>query len=355
MPPIFTKQTILRQAVDLTPVRLSFFTETYFPSRPENFSTTPSITFDVVKGKQRVAPTVSVGKTAKELGRDSFKTKTIVPPTFGGKRSLTVESLESRIAGEHLIEGGMSPDERARVLFLKDVQEIKQAIKNRMQLMVRQVILTGAVTAIPMFDGDEFVSVDYGQNPAHNLTLLGVNRWNQVTSTPTADLCDARLTVKRNSGATSEVVFLGNAAWRALKNNPDFVENFNFFGDVNFGSLQPRIEPNKDLTFLGRLNEAGMDLYLSTEMVSDPLGGPDVPFIPDDMVVIMPAEIRESFSMEFGAITQLNENKSFQTFAGSEVPKMLIEEESDSIAIQIQSKALPVLKNPESVFIMKVI
>lgn len=355
MPILINKTSTLKGVIDLTPVKRSFFVDKYFPESAQNMSTADYVMFDIVKDKQRVAPLVSKGKSAAELGRDKYRTMEIVPPAIGAKRTLTPDTVSQRIAGEQLVEGGMTPEERAKIFLMKDIKDIKDAIVQRLRIMVRQVLLEGRVTAVPGFDKEDYLDVDYGQNPTHNITLLGVNRWNQATSTPTNDLADARLAVKRDSGKTSEVAFLGNVAWKTLKSNPDFNDAFNYFGNANFGNLTPRIEPGQDLTYLGRLNEAGLDLYLCNEMVPDPVTGVDVPFIPDDLVVILPAEISECFSMEYGAITQLNEQGQLITYQGAQVPKMFVEEESDSTAIQIKSRALPVLKNPDSVFIMKVI
>lgn len=351
-PSLYTT-TQLRDLVSIVPQINSFYAS-LFPANPD-ISASDEIIFDVQKHKHKIAPLVRVYGKNKELLRDAYTTSRIVPPKLGGKRSISPETIAGRIAGEQIVHGGFTPAQRAKLLLMKDIQDIKNAMNNRLELMCRDVLFTGAVTSISNFD-DETLNVDYGLSASHNITLAGAAKWDQSTSDAQSDLLDARDLIAKDAGLTATMAIVGTAVWKKMRNNDGLMKQFDRY-DAKLGTIAPQIQ-SPDMTYLGRFADSGIDLYLNTGWTVNPTTGIAEPLTPIDKVLVLPRELGQCLSLEYGAITQLEkmgDQANFVTFQEQFVPKLFIEDETDVMSLQVASRALPVMKIVDSVVVIKAV
>ncbi len=353
-----TKTGILLKKIALVRPLDSFLVDTYFPYSPANMHKEDKVYFDTKKGGRKVAPMISEYGKTKELLREPYQTDAITPPKIGGSRSITPEMVAKRIAGENIFSGGLTPDKRAAMLEAEDMKDILNSIKRRQELMVRQLFLTGTVTAIAGFDDDSVVNdvnIDYGMSADLMVTLSGTDKWDNSSSDPYEQLIAKRSLVNERSGLIVTSVLLGRSAWKALRNHANYKSMFTQYNPAfNFGEMSPAIKGN-GITYLGRINEAAIDLYMYDGYVHNPTTGLAEPTIPDDCVLGIPSEFGDAFSMQYGAITYLNREDQYVTVDQPLIPRSFSDQRNSVKGIQIESRCLPVIHIVDSFFKMKVV
>lgn len=353
-----TKTGVLLKKIALVKSLHSLLVDTYFPYSPANMHKEDKVYFDTKKNGYKVAPMISQYGKAKELLRQPYETDAIVPPKIGGSRSITPEMVAKRIAGENIFSGGLTPDKRAALVQAEDIRDILDAIKRRQELMVRQLFLTGTVTAIAGFDDDSVlgsVDIDYGMSADLLVTLSGTDKWDNSSSDPYEQLIAKRSLVNERSGLIVKSVLIGRAAWKALRNHANFKSMFIQYNPAfNFGEMSPTIKGN-GITYLGRINEAALDIYMYDGYVQNPTTGLAEPTIPDDCVLGIPSDFGDAFSMQYGSITYLGENDQFVTVDQPLIPRAFSDQRNSVKGIQIESRCLPVIHIVDSFFKMKVV
>lgn len=350
--------TLLKKVELIRPVN-SLLVDTYFPYSPANMSLTDKVYFDVKKGGRKISPMVSAYGKTKELTRDKYSTDEITPPLIGLSRSITPDTVANRIAGESVFSGGLTPDQRAAIVEAEDIKDIRNAIVRRREHMVRQLFLTGKVTVIADFDdpkslGDK-VEIDYGMSSDMIQTYSGTDLWTNSGSDPYEHLIAARRKINERSGLVAKPVFIGATAWKALRNHASFKEKFTQYNEkYNFGELAPIIK-SSEIVYLGRINEAGLDLYMYDGYTYNPTTGLSEPIIPDDSILMLPNDFSEAFSMQYGGITLLDKDERFKTIAQPLVPVSFIDQRNNVKGIQILSRCVPVIHIIDSFYKAKVV
>jgi hypothetical protein len=346
-----TKSAILLKKINLLKPVDSFLLDTFFPFSPLNISATDEVYFDTVKGGRKIAPTVTEYGKVKEFIRDPYTTDKIVPALIGFKRSITPQTVSKRIAGEPVFNGGLTPDERAAYLQIQDIQDIIDSIIRRQEYLVRQLFLTGKVTSIANYDGDTSLNIDYGVSADCILTLSGTDMWSNASSDPISQMVATRRKISERSGLAPAVALCGVKAWQSFRNNANVTNKFWYNSpNYNFGKLDPQIQ-SRNITYLGRVNEANLDLYLYDGWTIDPISGISQQIIPDNAVLFLPdlQDAPKAFSMRYGAVTYLaDDGNNFITYANRYVPREYADVPNSVKGLEIVSRCLPVLNIVDS-------
>jgi Phage major capsid protein E len=172
------------------------------------------IHFDVVDGARKLAPFVSPVVEGKVVQERGFTTKSFKPAYLKPKTPIDPLRPVKRIAGEQF-GGSMSAVDRDMAILTQEMENHIQLIRNRLEWMASQVLLTGAVT----ISGDDYqtTNVSYGRNAGHTVTLTGADLWSASTGDPADDLqVWAELFVKNGGGEPTDVIMETNA-WRNFR------------------------------------------------------------------------------------------------------------------------------------------
>ncbi len=319
---MYDTRKMLQMLEQMKPAQ-SFLKNTFFNSI-RTFDT-EYVDIDIVKGKRRMAPFISPIIGGKTVERQGFTTNTYKPSLIGPDMITTSEDLLKRAAGEH-VYGAMSPDERAAEQLGKDMAELDAMITRREEWMCAQALFTGAIT---MTGEGVSNSVNFGLTHTNTPT----NKWDAANGDPLADLKKYRKAILQDAGVQPNICIMGSLAADAFINNANVKAMMNLL-KVDLGQIRPELLPN-GVTYLGRINALGLDIYTYDEWYLDD-NGTEQPMVPEKKILVASTQARTD--MLYGAVVDVNRG----TFAAPRVPKSWTQEKPSARFVQMMSRPLPV-------------
>lgn len=316
----------------------TFFRDTFFPV--VNTYPNDKIDMDFRKGGYIIAPFVANKVGGINIGRRGFETKSYSPPRIAPERILTPEVLQPRSMGE-TVHSTMTPEERQDYFMQQDAQELDDSITRREEVMCAQLVSTGVISVRGYIDDNinNYVDddIDY-QLPEDNLiTLTSGEKWDQATSKKYDDMEEA-VEVVLKGGYNPSFCVLGQTAWKHLRADEKFMKMLDTRA-FDIGLIKPelRTQNGNGLKYVGNLPELGLELWVYYAWYLD-YDGVVKPIFPVDKVSILPATLG---SMEYAAITQLEEDKRYHTYEGTRVPKIIANVDGDVMKYRLSSKPMP--------------
>jgi hypothetical protein len=337
---------MLAAIIKMMPLR-TFFRDTFFPG-VQTF-VTEEVMLDFKKGKRKMAPFVAPRVGGITMDRQGFRTDKYTAPKIAPQRAMTVDDIVIRGMGENIFSQRTPADRQAELLG-RDINDFDEMITRREEWMIRELLFNGSITMKGFIDkkNSDFVdqTLDYGFT--NKEVLAGSSLWSAGTSEKLADLKRWRLQVIQKSGKAPTMVVFGQSAADEFLSDPEVSEKLKQFNS-NFITLSPVVK-NDALTYLGRLNELGLDLYTYNDWYLDD-NGTEYPFIPVDQLLMARQNMGE---LLYGAVTQM-ENNQFITYEGARVPKSWAEEENDIRMIRLTSRPVPKPEDVDDWFVAKVL
>lgn len=343
---IYRTQAMLAAIIKMMPLR-TFFRDTFFPGVQTFY--TEEVLLDFKKGKRKMAPFVAPRVGGITMERQGFRTDKYAAPKIAPQRVMTVDDLLIRGIGENIFST-RSPADRQAELLGRDLSDMDEMTVRREEWMIRELLFNGSITMKGYIDvaNAKYVeqTLDYGFT--NKEILAGAALWSAGTSTKLADLKRWRLSVIQKSGRAPTMVIMGQSAADQFLKDPaisDLLKQFN----SNLLTLNPVVK-NDALTFIGRLNELGLDLYTYNDWYLDD-DNTEYPFVPVDQLLMARPDMGE---LLYGAVTQMEGNQ-FITYEGSRVPKSWAEEENDIRMIRLSSRPVPKPEDVDDWFVAKVL
>lgn len=342
---LYDPRTMMAAIEQMPPVR-TFFRDTFFTN--EQTFPTDAVDVDYYKGKRRVAPFVHQkigGKTVENIG---YSTKSYKPQLVAPDKITAADDLAKRMAGEPLY-GGMTPAQRAAQQIGRDLAELNEMIARREEVMAAQVMEEGKITV--KGEGlDEEIDFSFD-----NETTIGV-KWDASASTPIADLEDEVRDIRKDGFVNPNICVMAKDAADAFLAHED-VQNILDNRRIDLGTIDPSVLPN-GITYLGRLNKLGLDIYQYDEWYLDDWTTPgtatEKPMWPDKKVLI--ASTQAMFSRMYAAVTIIDEDtQQFVTVEASRVPDSWIAKKPARRFIQVQAKPLMVPHEVDSWAVLTVL
>lgn len=344
MTDIFDTMTML-QAVEQIRTPRRFLMNTFFNgSMPETFGT-KTVTIDIIKGQRKMAPFVHPSLPGSVSSRKGFVSNTYEPPYIQPKLPTNAELILKRSAGENPFST-RTPLQRAGEQLGKDLVDLDEQIIRREEWMCAQALTTGKVRVIGEGVDD---TIDFLMEDSHKITL-GTGRWNAAGSDPIANLRQWQRLVAKDSGRTANVVVLSAEAQDAFQGNSKVLEQLNC-RRVDMGIIKPELLPD-GVTYLGYLNDPGVDLYAYNEWYLADDTGDESPVIPAGGVILGATATRNA--MLYGAIQDLDAIESGLVEA-ARFPKSWVTQEPSVRWLKLQSAALAGLLEPNAFIYAKVV
>ncbi len=338
----------MMEAVKLMPPRSTFLRDRYFPTSPQDIFETNSIIADYNDAASNLlAPVVLPEVGGIPMGREGYSSQVIEPPTIAPKIGLSAAQLAKRMAGEGVV-GGMSPQERAAAYLASDLQKLTDAIDAQEEYMAAQVLQNNGYTLSQYGDkyGSVTEKVDYSikfyteqSNPAvHTINT----KWDQSGADPVSDIADmAEINTKKGLPATDLVV--GSDAADELLGNADVLKLLDNRRFILAKEVNP--EENSDgSVLLAVLNVKGHMVNIFSYTREYKSGSTTAPFVnAKNVIMCYPGLGRTAY----GAVTQMDENENFETYAAKRVPQVLADRFANTRELVVRAKpiVMPKVRN----------
>lgn len=296
------------------------------------------IHFDVQSATRKLAPFVSPVVEGEVMQEQGFTTNTFKPAYVKPKTPIDPNRPLKRAMGERIGGGQLSNSDREMIVVAQELENHVTYIRNRLEWMASQALLTGGVTV----SGDKYatVAISFGRDAGHTITLSGNNRWNVVhdDSTPPDDLQDwATLMAKNGGGDAVDVVFEPDA-WKTFRSHPLVTGKIDYRhghgSEIDLGAARSR-----GLQFKGTFD--GFNLWVYQDWYETD-AGVVMPFLPSGTVLLVSGELEGT--QAFGAIR----DPAFEYGAMPFAPKSWVTDDPSQRIVMTQSAPLVVPYRPNA-------
>lgn len=332
---LFELRTMLA-AVEQMPRARSFLGTTFFGAAPVNF-TTPHVDIDVTKGKRKMAPFVRPNRPGKIVDRAGSAMRSYTPPYVKPKLETNAgQLLNIRQPGEH-IYSTRTPLDRAGEQLARDMQELDDQINRREEWMVSQALTSGKVEV--KGDGVDDV-VDFQMDDSHLVTET--TKWTDAAADPIANLRNYKRRIAKDSGRTAAAAVMNGDVADAFLDNEKVKEHLHT-RRIDLGMIRPQELPD-GVTYLGYLNNPGVDLYVYEEWYLDD-NGEEKPMVPEGSLIMGPTSSR--CGMLYGAIQDMAAIEGGM-FDVARYPKTWMDDDPSVRWLMMQAAPLPGFHEPDA-------
>jgi hypothetical protein len=343
MTDIFDTLTML-EAVEQMNTPRRFLMNTFFNAgNPVTFGT-EAVTLDIIKGQRKMAPFVHPSLPGSVSLRNGFSSETYKPPYIQPKRETRAEQILKRAAGDNPFSS-RTPLERAGEQLGRDLIDLDDEITRREEWMCAQALSTGRVRVLG--DGVDD-TIDFLMEDSHKI-VLGAGRWNTADSDPIANLRQWKRQIAKDSGRTGNVAVLSGEAQDAFQRNETVLKQLNS-RRVDMGVIKPEELPD-GVTYLGYLNDPGIDLYVYDEWYLDDEGD-EQQMVPSGGLMLGSTSTRNA--MLYGAIKDIEAIESGLVEA-ARFPKSWVTQDPSARWLKLQSAALAGMLEPNAFVFAKVV
>lgn len=343
MTDIFDTLTML-DAVEQMKLPRRFLMNTFFNgTNPVTFGT-EAVTIDIVKGQRTMAPFVHPSLPGSISLRTGFSSETYTPPYIQPKRKTRAEQILKRAAGDNPFSA-RTPLERAGEQLGRDLAELDEEITRREEWMCAQALSTGRVRVVGEGVDD---TIDFLMEDSHKVTLA-TGRWNSSDSDPIGNLRQWKRQIAKDSGRTGNVAVLSGEAQDAFQRNETVLKQLNS-RRVDMGLIKPELLPD-GVTYLGYLNDPGIDLYVYDEWYLDDEGD-EQQMVPAGGLILGATSTRNA--MLYGAIQDIDAIESGLVEA-VRFPKSWVTPDPSARWLKLQSAALAGMLEPNAFLYAKVV
>ena len=350
-------------AIEELPLEHTFIRDRYFPTdEMTDVFGTSKVLADYREGSRKKAPFVMPRIGSLPVGRDGFSTYELEPAYIGVSMPLTMDHLNKRGFGESIMSG-MTPEERARHLQLRDMDELSGRISRTEEYMACQVILNNGITMRHESDQrDDKGNIIYYDVPCYFYDGHNQGKPNPALFTPAAtwthstvkngvitkgnfyaDICAMILRQRKRGLPTTDLLVSGDVG-EFLMDDP-WVLTMLDNRRAEMGRIAPE-ELTEDVTNLGVFNFNGRKLdILVDEGTYEDESGNDKEYLESGSVVVTAPNCGKCL---YGAVTQLEKDGEYHTYAGKRVPQHIFTIKPPVKETQVASSPLmvPKRKNP---------
>lgn len=350
---IYSTYYMLAAVREMTPEH-TFFKQRYFPTNAamDVFGTSRVLADYKNESNNKRAPFVLPRIGSISVGREGFSTYDLEPANISISRPLTLDQLNQRGFGEALLSQS-TPEQRARMLLMGDLSELSARISRTEEWLSVQTMLDNGCTmrhqaerediyedvTVKFYDGDDNPAI-YTQSKAWENSLED-EHGNIMVGNWYYDIINmAKMLTRR--GLPAREVLVGWDVGEFLMTDPWIIKMLDN-RRVDIGSLNPT-ELTEYVTELGTFNFMGRMLRI---LVSDGTfmdeKGRDVPYVPNGTVIVTAPDCGKGL---YGAVTQLENDGQFHTYAGTRVPQHIFTVKPPVKETQLSARPLFVPKRP---------
>lgn len=325
----------LMQAAERIKPPASFLVDTFFPIKPP-VATTTHIMVEYKKKGRKLAPFITPGAKGANTKLEGSNIAVYTPPAMGPAVNITPEMIEVRGFGE-TVYSTTTPEQRATQLQAEAMTDLQEMILNRKNKMAADILTTGKCVIEGYSDDNskkmllDTVEYDWEQK------ITPGSAWSTAGASIYDDLCKASMLIQENASMVPTMMVVGKNVFKYMLDNDELgkylaIPNRDNLAMLNF---KPEII-SPQVMFGGRIEALSLNIYTYAETYTDE-DGTVKPFIPDDGVIIaVPGRGRQLHA----AVTLINENKSFSTYAAEYIPYLNADINSQQLKLTMYSRCL---------------
>ena len=345
---LFTPET-MDAVVRVLPQRGSFFKDTFFRNEKPEYN--EKIRVDFYKGKRRLAPFVNIKDKAKVVEKRGYQTDEFTTPLVSMKDITTIEDMVRRLPGELLQNSGVTPLQRGIELMAEQFADFDDMIERREEWMCVQAMMTGK---IPVIGENVNYEIDFGFTNKGTVA----KKWD-TDANPTVyrDLQTAAQACMQNGYHKPDICIMERSAYQAFLRATKLDEEFKQQSELyNVMQVQPRFV-NDNVTFVGRLKDPDMEVYVYDEWYiddwTDESEPKELPLMPKGKILL--ASTRARFSMYYGLMMFTDPNtKNFREVIGKRGADSWVQKEPDVRFMKLCSRPLPAPHEVDSWYVLEV-
>jgi hypothetical protein len=344
---LFTPET-MDGVVRVLPQTHTFFRDTFFSTTKPEY--TEKIRVDFVKGKRKIAPFVNIKDKAGVIEKRGYITDEFETPVIKIKDVTTIEDMLKRLPGELLQNSGLTPYDRGIQLMAEQLVDFEDMIARREEWMCVQAMMEGK---IPVVGEGVNYEIDFGFTNKSTVATL----WNKEGARPHADLQTAVLACKQKGYRTPNICIMERSAYNAFIEgikNDDYFKNQKDIFDV----ITVKPERRSDaVTFVGRLRDPDLDLYVYDEWFIDDWSDPAHPveksLMPKGKILLASTTAR--YSLYYGLMMFTDPaTGNFRQVVGTRAADSWIQKDPDARFLTLNARPLPVPHEVDSWYVLTV-
>lgn len=346
---LFTPET-MDGVVKVLPTTHTFFRDMFFKTVKPEF--TEDVRVEFVKGKRKVAPFINIKEKGKVIEKRGYTSETFKTPLVKVKDVTTIEDMLKRLPGELLQNSGLTPLDRGIQLMAEQMTDFDDMITRREEWMCVVAMMNGV---IPIVGEGVNYEIDFGFTNKGTAAVL----WDSTDATPTPhkDLKAAVLKCQKDGYKKPNVCIMEQSAWDAFmeatkkdewyKQQPQLFDLF---------AVKPERRDDA-VTFMGRLKDPDLDIYVYNEWFIDDWTDPENPeeksLMPKGKILL--ANTNAKYSMYYGlqAFTD-QQTQQFREVVGTRAADTWISKDPDARFMSLSSRPLPVPHEVDSWYVMTV-
>lgn len=333
----------------LPPVN-TFFKDTFFNVAKPEYAEKVRVEF--VKGTRKVAPFVNLKDKAKVIKKLGYVSDTYETPVVRVKDVTDIEDMLKRLPGELLQNSGITPLDRGIQLMAEQMSSFEDMIARREEWMCVKAMMDGVIHVVG--EGVNY-DIDFGFTNKSTVSTL----WDSATGTPTphADLQAAVLACKKNGYRTPNICIMERSAYNAFIDACKKDEYFKNQKDI-FDVMTIRPERRSDaVTFVGRLRDPDLDIYVYDEWFvddwTDPENPVEEPLMPKGKILLASTAAR--YSMYYGLQVFTDpQTQNFRQVIGTRAADSWVQKDPDARFLTLNARPLPVPHEVDSWYVMTV-
>lgn len=305
---------------------------------------------EIVKKNRRLAPFIVKGSRGFNISREQTQVKMYKPPLIGARRTIGLEDISRRIAGEMPVISTLTPADRALKMQGEDLRDLMNMLTNRREAMAASLLTTGSIPIKGFGEDGQVIAEETITFDADWLVSVETN-WSNPAALIYDDLKATVEYIVETTGTLPDVAICGKNIESYLLRNEQFQEMAQSFREnLAIMSIEPRFE-SPHARRIGMINALGLEVYSYLGTYYDGITGTVKRYIPDDCIIIGTSK---SGKMLYGRV-DLMKNGQFQSYAASNVPLYTYSDDAQTSSLTVYSRSLPLLPVLESVRCLEVV
>lgn len=344
---LFTPET-MDGVVRVMPTVNTFFRDTFFRTNKPEY--TEKVRVDFVKGTRKVAPFINMKKGGKVVEKRGYLTDEFTTPIVSVMDVTNIEDMLRRLPGELLQNSGTTPYERGIQLMADQFMTFEDMIARREEWMCVQSMMEGK---IPVIGDNVSYEIDFGFT---NKATVSVP-WAQEGATPYHDLQAASIACRKKGYRTPNIMIMGRDAWTSFLASTKQDEFYKQMPEV-FDIMSVKPERRTDaVTYMGRLRDPDLDLYVYDEWIiddwTDPENPTEVSLMPANKVLL--ASTAAKYTTYYG-LQMFTDPKTgnFRQVIGTRAADSWVQKNPDARFLTLSARPLPVPHEVDSWYVLTV-
>ena len=351
---LYTTYTMLEAVKNIVPLK-TFIKDRYFPDSASEVFPTEEVIIDFKDGHRKMAPYVLPRKKGITIEREGFRTERYKPPYIAPQRRLTYDDLNRRMLGEQLFSS-LTPEERQTDMLGEDLLEMTEMIQRREEWQAMQVLLHSGVVMqhyANKYGSSEFQEFElrFYDGPSNPNIFTVATPWDQVGADIFLDLHTMVSKISQFGLPATDLIVSPDVMSEMLKNDEVYKMLDN--RRVELGNVAPTELPD-GVGCMGTINAYGrvLNLFTYDEQFYNDLTDQFETLMPQGTVILASPALGRPI---YGAVTQVEEDGQFHSYAEKIVPKYLSNAQDDVRELKLTTRPVFVPNNTKSWLTSKVI